>query len=101
MTRTTWVMENLKYLGKQVEITLDNNPESPVIVKGKLLSFCDDGEFEVQDEDGMVHYCWPMLTIREADMVTKVCPCCKGRWQNCDDCNGNCRSGCNNGTVER
>lgn len=101
MNNRSWrVSENLKYLGKQVEITLDNNPESPVIVKGKLLAFCDDGEFEIESEDGL-HYCWPMLAIREVKMATRVCDCCYGRGTNCASCGGRCRTCGGSGTVEK
>jgi hypothetical protein len=97
--RSPWITENLKYLGRQVIVTLDDSEESPVIIKGKLLGFCDGGEFEIQHEDGFVHHCWPMLSIREVNMATKLCSCCHGRWQNCDNCQGHC-SACDHGTVD-
>jgi hypothetical protein len=33
------------------------------IVEGKLLGFGDGGDFEIQTEDGFIHYCWPMLDV--------------------------------------
>jgi len=55
-------------LGKQVEVVLDNqNSNSPVVVKGKLLSYGEGGDFVVQTDDGFLHYCWPMLECREYD----------------------------------
>lgn len=56
-------------LGKQVKVTLDYGTYSPggkaVIVTGKLLAFGDGGDFEVLEEDGFVHYCWPLLDMEE------------------------------------
>lgn len=37
----------------------------PVIARGKLLGFGADGTFELLQDDGMVHWCWPMLEIEE------------------------------------
>lgn len=50
-------------LGKEVRVKLDAN----TIAKGKLLGFGDGGDFEILDEMGFVHYCWPMLDIEEAE----------------------------------
>ena len=36
-----------------------------VISEGKFLGFGQGGEFEVIEDDGFVHYCWPMLDIEE------------------------------------
>lgn len=67
-------------LGKQVIVSLTNkkttfdnegneyilgNGES-VIAKGKFLCFGQMGEFVLEEEDGDIKYCWPMLDIREA-----------------------------------
>lgn len=56
-------------IGKQVEVTLtdDEYPQGAVVAKGKLLAFDDGGECVVMDEMGFVHWCWPMLNIREVD----------------------------------
>jgi hypothetical protein len=62
LTRS-WKKTHVKFLGKRVEVTLDEN--GPVVVRGILLGFGDDGEFEVADATGVVHYCWPMLHVRE------------------------------------
>lgn len=62
---TNWKDEHLKFLGKQVIVTLNN--DGPVITRGKLLGFSDGGEFEILEEDGFVHYCWPMLHVQEVE----------------------------------
>jgi hypothetical protein len=48
-------------LGKQVVVTLG----PATIVEGRLLGFAEDGDFEVLGDDGVVHYCWPMLDIED------------------------------------
>lgn len=48
-------------LGKRVTVKLDAN----VIVTGLLLGFGNGGDFEILEDDGFVHYCWPMLSIAE------------------------------------
>lgn len=51
-------------LGKRVRITLATEADgTKVICEGTLLGFGDTGEFEIQEDDGYVHYCWPMLDI--------------------------------------
>jgi hypothetical protein len=58
--------EKRALLGKQVRVTIDRPIHDPAhIVEGKLLGFGDDGTFEVMQDDGFVHYCWPMLDIEE------------------------------------
>jgi hypothetical protein len=59
---STYTQETAKFLGEEVSVTLDGG-DSPVIVKGKLLSFTDDGQFVIQDECLTLHYCWPLLHI--------------------------------------
>lgn len=61
----TSLREARKFLGKRVKVTLDNQNSADVITTGKLLGFGDDGEFEILEDDGYVHYCWPMLKIEE------------------------------------
>lgn len=55
------------FLGKQVRVRLGTETDgvTPVVVEGKLLGFGDGGEFEVEESDGAVHYCWPMLEVEE------------------------------------
>ena len=48
-------------LGKRVVVTLDRTEQ--VIVTGRLLGVGQGGDFEIECDDGMVHYCWPMLEI--------------------------------------
>jgi len=57
-------------LGKRVTVILDEggypDPKSPaVIVTGKLIGFGQGGDFEILEDDGFVHYCWPMLGVEE------------------------------------
>ena len=57
-------------LGKRVEVILDEggypDPQAPaVIVTGKLIGFGQGGDFEILEDDGFVHYCWPMLGVEE------------------------------------
>jgi hypothetical protein len=53
--------EAIALLGKQVAVKAG----PATIVSGKLLGFGEDGEFEVQKSDGFIHYCWPMLDVKE------------------------------------
>lgn len=67
-------------LGQQVRVTLDKADDGPraeddgdipgdgpphenVITEGLLLAFGDGGDFEILEDDGFVHYFWPMLKI--------------------------------------
>lgn len=62
-----WEEQVTALLGKRVKVTLDNGGTVPAaIVEGQLLAFGDEGSFEVLQDDGFVHYCWPMLDIEEA-----------------------------------
>lgn len=51
------------FLGKAVVVTLST--DEPVTVAGILVSFTDDGEVCVQEEDGTHRWAWPNLHIRE------------------------------------
>lgn len=57
-------------LGQQVRVVVsyedsegDVDRGIPVITEGKLLGFGQGGDFEILEDDGFVHYCWPMLKI--------------------------------------
>lgn len=57
-------------LGKRVRATLNNggypDPDAKAVVaEGQLLGFGADGSFEIQEDDGFVHYCWPLLGVEE------------------------------------
>lgn len=55
-------------LGKRVRVTLaypDRENAVSTVATGILLAFGDDGEFEILDDGGFMHYCWPMLDIEE------------------------------------
>ena len=64
-----WVKDSAKLLGKRVKVTLVyGDDKSPAIVSvGKFLGFGGSGECEILEDDGFVHYCWPMLEVRLAD----------------------------------
>ena len=55
----------LSLLGKRVEVTLQDEPGNKVVTAGRLLAYGTDGEFEIEDATGAIHYCWPLLKIRE------------------------------------
>ena len=59
-------------LGQQVRVVLDYTDGTvhvgeergiPTITEGRLLGFGDGGDFEILEDDGLVHYCWPMLKV--------------------------------------
>lgn len=51
-------------LGKRVKVILDEHDEG-AIATGQLLGFGEGGDFEVLEDDGFIHFCWPMLHIEE------------------------------------
>lgn len=58
--------EQRQYLGKQVEVLLAIDGDgSKVVARGQLLGFGEGGDFEILEDDGFVHYCWPALEMRE------------------------------------
>ena len=67
MTKGPFIGNAISLLGKRVKVTLDkaNNKEEAVITEGQLLGVGDEGTFEILLDDGFVHYCWPMLEIKE------------------------------------
>lgn len=53
-------------LGKRVTVTLtDASSDEKVITTGELLAFGQGGDFEILEDGGFIHYCWPMLEISE------------------------------------
>ena len=50
-------------LGQQVRVVLGYNEGIEVVCEGKLLGFGQGGDFEILEDDEMVHYCWPLLKI--------------------------------------
>lgn len=53
-------------LGQQVRVVLGYETpggEVPVITEGQLLGFGQGGDVEILEDDGFVHYCWPMLKV--------------------------------------
>jgi hypothetical protein len=60
----SWLERTLPLLGKQVRVTLDRpEGEAAVVTNGTLLAFGDDGTLVIVQEDGFVHYAWPLLDI--------------------------------------
>jgi hypothetical protein len=59
--------ETRALLGKRVRVTIKRPlpEEAPVICEGKLIGFGTGGDFEILEDDGCVHYCWPLLDIEE------------------------------------
>ena len=60
---TEWVNTNRDLLGKRVAALIDY--ERGVVSIGKLMGFGEGGDFEVLEDDGFLHYCWPLLSIEE------------------------------------
>ncbi|AQT25777.1 RNA binding protein [Mycobacterium phage EniyanLRS] len=52
-------------LGKRVVVILEQGDCEMVVSVGQLLGFGDGGDVEILEDDGFVHYCWPMLDVRE------------------------------------
>jgi len=54
-------------LGKRVRVTLEEarNECPPIIVTGKFLGFGEGGDIEIEEDDGFIHWCWPMLNVEE------------------------------------
>jgi hypothetical protein len=59
-----WLQHGTELLGKRVAVKLDEH----VIVIGKLLAFSDMGTVEIQEDDGDIHHCWPMLEVEAAPL---------------------------------
>lgn len=53
-----------RLLGKQVTVILDPD-DSHGVSHGQLLGYGEEGTVEILEDDGFIHYCWPMLEIRE------------------------------------
>jgi hypothetical protein len=41
------------------------------VVVGKFLGFGQGGDFEILDDCGDIHYCWPMLEVTPVEDRTK------------------------------
>ncbi len=50
-------------LGQQVRVVFRYDQGIAEITEGELLGFGQGGEFEILEDDGLIHYCWPMLTV--------------------------------------
>lgn len=65
LVRNHWASHMRSMLGRQVAVVLDRDggPDgAPVVARGLLLSFTEDGEVVLREDDGMVRYCWPNLS---------------------------------------
>ena len=69
-----------EFLGKKVKIVLaydlkptgpngllDYDRTKPTVVHGTLLSYGQGGDFVIQEDDGMLQFCWPLLEVELAD----------------------------------
>lgn len=73
LIRTKGDWEYCAFLGKQVAVTLDREGTqldgTPYgenkIIRGQLLGIGEGGDFEILEDDGFIHYCWPALHIEE------------------------------------
>lgn len=52
-------------LGQRVKafLTYENEQGTAEIAVGTLIGFGQGGDFEILEDDGFVHYCWPLLDI--------------------------------------
>ena len=54
-------------LGERVRVTINDGKSEvggpAVITTGQLIGFGQGGDFEILEDDGFIHYCWPMLDI--------------------------------------
>lgn len=61
--------EVIAMLGKRVRVVLHKphpgDRDVAVISEGTFLGFGDGGDVQLEEDDGFVHYCWPMLDIEE------------------------------------
>lgn len=51
------------FLGLRVRVLLDEH----VVVRGKFIAVGDFGSFVIQDDEGEVWHCWPMLEVEKAE----------------------------------
>jgi hypothetical protein len=64
----SWADRNMALLGKQVRVTLDRPEHGPAhVTNGRLLCFGDEGTLVIVQDDGFVHYAWPMLDIEACE----------------------------------
>jgi hypothetical protein len=82
-------------LGRRVEVILRRAAvaEPELIARGTLLRYSAMGECVLSEDDGDVHWCWPMLEIRAANSPPPPemdplmsCPCGRGDYALCRNC---------------
>ena len=61
--------EIFSFLGERVAITYSYGDEKQpaTIAIGTFLGFATGGNFEILEDDGFVHYGWPLLRIEKVD----------------------------------
>lgn len=54
-------------LGQRVKafLTYPDENGTATIAVGTLIGFGQGGDFELLEDDGFVHYCWPLLDIEQ------------------------------------
>jgi hypothetical protein len=57
---TAWSRHMRSLLGRQVAVTLQEEPRA-IVLTGQLLSFDEAGEVVLRDETGFLHWGWPNL----------------------------------------
>ena len=53
--------ESDSMIGRRVEVLLQREPRT--WQTGRLLSLDHEGECQVEDDDGVIHHCWPALDV--------------------------------------
>ena len=57
----TLAHESLHLIGKYVRVSYGE--AGYTVIRGRLLSIDEFGECAVVDDEGIMHYCWPLLNI--------------------------------------
>lgn len=50
-------------LGQQVRLVIEDDHGMSNVVEGQLLGFGEGGDFEILEDDGLLHYGWPLLRV--------------------------------------
>lgn len=51
-------------IGRRVEVVLQHEPR--VTAVGRLLKLDDEGECQIEHDDGVIRFCWPLLGVQKA-----------------------------------
>lgn len=62
-------MEEIRsFLGQRVRISYSqDNGQFREVSVGTFIGFSEGGDFEILEDDGFVHFCWPLLHIEKVD----------------------------------